>query len=373
MMSRFGAGMIDSLKALQEISRSLYPSDQHPGVSCSPLPVITQSYKLFVQPDQLQFLSESDKRSYECMDNHHLSNTGTRRSEHSQKDKKKEPSTEREGAFAVVDTAPTNSVGGGKASKVLNDEQLKLLAAAVESGKYMKNSKHDWRKIRSHLVSDVKFAGVVELMKNKDFLRNSYWNNKSYIEETLSGNKRTRDQRNASPRKRASDDEVDVEAKANGGRLDVEKSTGGGLDDVDPSILIQMIEQAESKLENDESYRKIVRAMDQMVSFTSKEKLTPADFSNHVLKVDSRCKRNKFSEDEFSLMRYIKSEKYSRIKTDGKSIHWESFLTLYEALAKKIDKYYSSCDTLGEISLYQRDKSVLMSRAKMYFKTLKGK
>ena len=166
---------------------------------------------------------------------------------------------------------------------------------------------------------------------------------------------------------------LDVEIKANGGRLDIEKSAGGGLDDVDPSILIQMIEKAESEFENDESYRKIARAMEQMVSFTSKEKLTPADFSNHVLKVDSRCKRNKFSEDEFSLMRYIKNVEYSRIKTDGKSIHWESFLKQYETLAKKIDKYYSSCDTLGEISLYQRDKDILKSRAKMYFKTLRGK
>ena len=72
-------------------------------------------------------------------------------------------------------------------------------------------------------------------------------------------------------------------------------------------------------------------------------------------------------------MRYIKNVKYSRIKTDGKSIHWESFLKLYEALAKKIDKYYSSCNTLGEISLYQRDKDILTSRAEAYFKKLKDK
>ena len=76
--------------------------------------------------------------------------------------------------------------------------------------------------------------------------------------------------------------------------------------------------------------------MEQMVSFTSKEKLTPADFSNHILKLDNRCKKNnKFSEDELSLMRYIKNTKYSRVKTDGKSI--ESFSKLYEAFAKKID------------------------------------
>merc|ERR1719201_2311424 len=112
--------------------------------------------------------------------------------------------------------------------------------------------------------------------------------------------------------------------------------------------------------------------MEQMVSFTSKEKLTPADFSNHILKLDTRCKvNNKFSEDELSLMRYIKNTKHSRIKTDGKSINWESFSKLYEAFAKKIDKYYSSCDALGEISLYQRDKNILKSRAKAYFRTLK--
>ena len=90
--------------------------------------------------------------------------------------------------------------------------------------------------------------------------------------------------------------------------LDVEVSTGGGLDDVDPSILMHIMEQAESEFESDESYRKIARAMEQMVSFTSKEKLTPADFSNHILKLDNRCKNNnKFSEDELSLMRYIKN------------------------------------------------------------------
>ena len=55
--------------------------------------------------------------------------------------------------------------------------------------------------------------------------------------------------------------ELDIEASTDVG-LDVEVSTGGGLDDVDPSILMHIIEQAESEFENDESYREIVRAME---------------------------------------------------------------------------------------------------------------
>ena len=70
-------------------------------------------------------------------------------------------------------------------------------------------------------------------------------------------------------------------------------------------------------------------------------------------------------------MRYIKNEKYNRVKTDGESIHWQSFLKLYEAHAKKIDKYYSSCNTVDEISLYRRDKDILKERARAYFKTFK--
>ena len=54
------------------------------------------------------------------------------------------------------------------------------------------------------------FADVLDFMEGKDFLRNNYWNNKSYIGDMLTGNKRTFGEDGVPSSKRVSN-EVNVE------------------------------------------------------------------------------------------------------------------------------------------------------------------